>query len=461
MDFTKVIDEYKNKDALRLHMPGHKGRSVNRQPDEFIKADITELSFSDNLNNPRGIIKQMKEELKKIYNTEESFILVNGSTSGILVAMNSILNENDTVLMGRNSHISAYHALLLCGAQPIFVYPNENGYISEDDYIEQIEKNNNIKCILLTYPDYFGRCLDIKKLCAKCRKKDIKIIVDEAHGAHLYFSDLFPISAVKCDVDIVVESLHKTLPCPTQTAILHIVSKNVDNERIKSYIKVFQSTSPSYPLISGAWEGIKFARDNAKDILENYKLWYNKLKDNFNDIPDFSLYGSYCIKNHLIFDYDPFKLWIKTKRNGYEISKLLEKKYNTFLEMDKEDGILAYMGIGSKKEDLTHLLSILKDIVNTPEYNAIPLSKETKHTIFSNIPKAMNIKEAFNRQRSKIDIKNNISGKVSGDFIIPYPPGYPLIIPGEIITEDVTKYIRRINDTQQILGVNDSKIFII
>ena len=245
------LKKYSESDFYPYHMPGHKRNSVGRLSDDITKIDITEIDGFDNLHMPEGIFREMQERASSIYGADESFFLVNGSTGGILSAISAALDEGDRILMARGSHKSAYHAAYLRKLSISYLY---SPIIKEFDICdsitaEQVEEalsaDPDIKAVFIVSPTYEGRIADIEKIAEVVHKRGIILIVDEAHGAHLGMSDGFAPNSCQAGADIVIHSVHKTLPALTQSALLHVNGKLADRERIKRFLRIYQTSSPS------------------------------------------------------------------------------------------------------------------------------------------------------------------------------------------------------------------------
>lgn len=449
------IETYKNSNPVRLHMPGHNGKGK----ESYYGDDVTELSFSDNLLHPENVLLNLEEDIKNIYDSKHSFILINGSSSGIIASILYSLRENDKILLPRNSHISNYYGVYLSKGNPIYIYPKDiNVGLKEEEYIKVLNENKDIKAVVITYPSYYGYIVDIKSLCNKIRSinEDIIIIVDEAHGGHLTFADdNYPISALKADNDIVITSTHKTIGALTQTSLMHINSDKINKDKLFLYLKMMMSTSPSYILLTSVEEAIYNAKEHGKELLEAIRKLYLYSKTEIEKNTSFS-YEEFGLKNH---DYT--KICINTKNsniNGYDLYKELETKYNIYTEFANETYVLAYLGLGTNKSDILSLIYALKEIdLNIKKRKKI----KVENYLYEKIPKnKYPIYKALNKNSKKVLIKDSLMG-ISYNFIIPYPPGFPVLVPGEVIDEDMVNYLLEIYEKQDILGIDKGYIEII
>ena len=249
--FDKLF-EIEDKNYTRFHMPGHKGRISKLFPENFLDFDTTEIFETDNLYNPKGVILKLLNDLKRIYNTKKSFISLNGSTGSIISSIYALCKEKDEILIQRNSHLSVYNATIIRRLKTNYIYPeiSDNSYEIDERELENILMlNKNIKLAVFTSPDYYGRVLNIEKIVEICHKFKVKVLIDEAHGSHFKFLNSDIKSALEYGADIVINSLHKTLPALNQTSLIHVNSKEIDLESFERSIKLFQSTSPYGVLI--------------------------------------------------------------------------------------------------------------------------------------------------------------------------------------------------------------------
>lgn len=431
-----------NKDKLYpFHMPGHK----RQLPDIVTKSkeyewlssiyqmDITEINGFDNLAKPEGILKDIEDRIASLYGVQKSFIGVNGSTGCMLAALHSVIKPKDTVILARNCHKSVYHGLDLLGTDNIYLYPqvdesyNIPGQIDPfalSDLLSKLPANKAPSALIITSPTYEGIVLDIKALADICHNNNMALIVDEAHGAHLNFGDksYFPDSAIKFGADLVIQSLHKTMPAMTQTALLHICSNRVSEREVKKYINYFQTSSPSYILMCSIAlcmdivekYGDKLFADYSDNLRTFYK-WADSLR---------SLHIRPAMKNT-----DPGKILISTRglgASGQAIYDTLRIKYKLQPEMHGFDYVLMMTSIFDTNEGFNRLMDALREI-------------DDKLTCRMYMPEEISFSASDNDK--ELEFARSLADKVSEEFITPYPPGIPLVVPGEIVTLDVVDKI--------------------
>ena len=455
----KALQRITNRgDYTRFHMPGHKGRSKD---DLFsYEYDFTEIPGTDNLNSPEGPIKEAMGEIANIYGVKKSFILVNGSTVGILASILSICNKGDSFLIPRNSHKSVYSALMLKEINPVYLYNDDANESYPMVNAEQVEKafikHPHLKGVIITSPTYHGICLDVKSISKVTNTYNKVLIVDEAHGAHLKFNEKFPTSSVDLGADIVVQSTHKTLNSLNQGALLHVCSSRISTNVIKNYINILQTTSPSYPIMMSIENSVLDARDRGRERLNQLLYYYNRIEKELNNTP-FYLKGSELLSSGQVFDYDKLKIWIESPQvSGVYLSHILRKKYSIQMEMWDYNGVLAMMGMGTEEGDVERLVYALKDCAHLIEEYYVKKKNIYSYPITK---KCINPWEAINRNKEEVLLMESV-GRICAEFIIPYPPGIPVLVPGEKIDKNTLLFLRNWEDSD-IMGLNEKKIQVI
>ncbi|MEQ2130191.1 aminotransferase class I/II-fold pyridoxal phosphate-dependent enzyme [Caldanaerobacter subterraneus KAk] len=458
-----ALMEYVKKETVPFHMPGHKqGRVL---PKEYIenlaKIDLTEVPGLDNLHNPDGPILEAQELAAKAFGSKQAFFLVNGSTAGIYAAMYAVLNPTDKVLVMRNSHKSVYNGVVLTQSIPVYLLPEidyENGIamgIDVEKLEEVLQKERDVKAVVVTYPNYYGFCSDIEKIVDIVHKYGKILIVDEAHGAHFPFSNNLPKSSIKAGADIVVQSLHKTLTSFTQTSILHLNSDRVDVDRLKYSLSLFQSTSPSYILMSSIDMAREYMEKEGKKRLEEIIQLSLYARREIGKIEEMKCLGEDVVGRYGIVDFDVTKLTISVKNlgiEGPEAEDFLRRECNIQVEMSDVYNILAMVTVGDDEKRVKMLLEGLKK-----------LSKNRKRVkfgdriLFPSLPEMeLTPSEAVRKKKVRVPFEK-AEGAISADFVTPYPPGVPLICPGERIEKDMVKYIEVLyNKGIKVLGIQDN-----
>lgn len=407
-------DDLKKLNNYPFHMPGHKRNSKFNIIGSEI--DITEISGFDNLHCPAASILEIENKLSSIYNSEKSFMLINGSTVGILASILAVTKRNDTVIIARNCHQSVYNACFLNELNVVYLEPEYdeiNGFyknISQAEIDKAIENNKNAAAIIITSPTYEGYVSEIHS--------PVPLIIDAAHGAHFGFSD-FPKYP---KADIIISSLHKTLPALTQTAVANVYNKEYILE-IKKYLDILQTSSPSYVLMNSV--------SKCAEIIEERACLFDELNKNLNVFYNIKLNNLQLIKTD-----DKSKIIIstaKTNINGNQLAELLRNNYSIECEMHSINYIILMSSIADNKAAFLQLKKALTEIDRT----LLPCSvKKIKKPLLPE--KKYNQYEIENTEKTEF-IKS--SGKICGESIFSYPPDIPILCTGEIITEEIIEYI--------------------
>lgn len=441
------IKEYSDSGVYPFHMPGHKRNFTNS--DLPYKLDLTEIHGFDNLHNPQGSIKSLEEKAARLFNANKAFVLINGATGGILSAIRTLTNFGDKVIVARNCHKSVYHAIELCGLQPEYFMPDRVvtsevldifGAVNPFSLDTMLDENPDTKLVIITSPTYEGVVSDVEQIAFICHKHGARLLVDEAHGAHFPFSEEFPESAIECGADASVVSLHKTLPSLTQTALLLINDSSLE-AKLKENLAVFESSSPSYVLMSSVECCLDFLENSAKAFDEYVENLYSfsekikglkKLKVLFRDEDE-------EIGN--LYDYDLGKLVISTaytNLSGVQLAEILRSEYKIEVEMAAASYIIAMSSVCDTREGFDGLADALLQIDSQCEKSCfINLSK-----LFASLPERSFYPIERFKFRSRLTSMKNAEGLVSLEYITAYPPGIPLIVPGEIISKEIIMTVK-------------------
>ena len=472
--------KYHDEKNLLLSMPGNKC-GVGFLSDEIGKKfvnrlgflDITEVDPLDNLHCPEGVIKEAQELLAKTYKAKKAYFLVNGSSSGNLAAIFSAFDEGDEVLVERNCHKSIYNGLILRKLKVKYIEPiidDENGVFlppDKENIYKALRACLNPKGIILTYPNYFGITYDIKDIIIDLKLRGLKVIVDCAHGAHFGINERLPNSVASLG-DYVVLSAHKTLPALTQGSYLLV---NEENNELEFYLKVFMTTSPSY-LIMASLDYARYYlvnygnRDYERliDVAESWKEKINKLKkvrilckDDLNEQYKGKIITETKIKSNEEYDID-LSRYILILPKGYSGHKLLDYLRNQKIqaEMSFSRGVVLILSPFNNEEDF----KLIYEAILNLEMSSISGQIESKY--FSDIPeKKLEPYEVFKLKGEWCEVEN-CEGRTAKESIIPYPPGIPLVCPGEIISRKAVSIIKDyIINEKSILGVKENKIQVI
>ncbi len=428
---SEKINEVKNK--ISFGMPGHKGKDFF---DLDIKRDLTEIYGTDNLLNPSWVIDDLHKEISKVFGSRESFMTTNGSTGALHIAIAMATRPGDKVLIQRNTHKSIYNGLLLNDLDPVYlntIYDKDRAMyfgIDLDELREKIEKNKITACVLVS-PNYFGGILKLKEIIEILHEKDIPVIVDEAHGAHLYFSDLKKYSALDAGADLVINSTHKMIPSLTQAALIHRGTDRFSHEDLLKYINIYNTTSPSYLVMLSIEAGLAYMDREGRSELKKRTEEIKNLKDAINYDLDLS--------HQSIIANDPMKFLFRIAgMTGEEVVEdfILNKEIR--LEMGDLYYALGIVSPINTSEDLETLRDAILSYGDGPYKKIIPQD-------FPLPEKRLLPKEAFLSEGERISYKD-AKGRISKGIIGAYPPGVPLVAFGEVITEEIIETIDKFLD---------------
>lgn len=464
-ELYKKLKSLAESDLYPFHMPGHKRNEDAAPFGKIFNVDITEIDDFDNLHDAEGIILDAQHRANDLYKADETFFLVNGSTSGVLAAVSAVCNENDTLLTARNCHKSLYHAAYLNKIRLNYFYPEYlteygiYGAVSLDVIKSSVTEDT--KAVFITSPTYEGIVSDIRSIAEYLHSKGIPLIVDEAHGAHFGMHKDLPAGAIEMGADIVIHSVHKTLAAMTQTALIHVQGDLVDRDRLRRYLRIYQSSSPSYVLMASIDNAIDEISTNGNNIFGKL-LEYNKMiLDKTSDCRYIKI-----LDNKIIDDPGKIVISVKgTNMSGMELYDELRLKYHLQLEMAGDTFGLAIITGYDSKEGIMRLIEAVINIDNRLE--AVTDTDNKSSDIEKNIStvpqKAIEFYKAWDMNSKIIEI-NEAEGKIAAEFINLYPPGIPLIVPGEVINkrliDNINGYYKKGMNLQGIIEFNSSQIAI-
>lgn len=431
-------------------MPGHKlGKGI---PKEFLSdlasLDVTEIPGTDNLHFPEGVLKEAQELAAHAFCADRTFFLVNGSTCGIHGMIMSICDPGGKLIIGRDCHKSVIHGMMLAGVEPVYVRPGIDKTfgiptaVSVEKLEEAIKENPDAKGVLLTSPNYYGVCIDSKKIAEIVHSRGMILAIDEAHGAHLVFSEKLPECAMEAGADICVQSAHKTLPAFTQGAYLHVKSHRIDMERVASSLNVLQTTSPSYIIMAFLDIARAIMERTGKNLLEELLFHLDGFKESMRALERVRILSDGAVKKDISLDRTRLVIHVKDMgKTGFEIEKILRNHYHIQIEMADFYNIVCIATVADRKEDFEKLGTALKEISYEFKDNR-PLTDIYYREL--DIPcKKIELKHMMYSKKVKVKLKD-ATGKISGSMLTPYPPGIPLVCPGEVLQDDFIEYIYHI-----------------
>mgnify|MGYP000894614216 FL=1 len=435
------LKNYSKSGIYPFHMPGHKRTDITEEGIIPYNIDITEIHDFDNLHSQNGVIDEIQKKAAKLYNAKNAFILINGSTGGILSAIRSMTNQGDKILMARNCHKSVYNSAELFNLNVDYIFPDTDSRyniltsVSPCDIEDKLTKHNDeIRLVIITSPTYEGVVSDIKSISEICHKHGAKLLVDEAHGAHFPFSDSFPDEALNCGADAAVLSLHKTLPSLTQTALL-ITNDSELSKILAENLAVFETSSPSYILMSSIEKCLDFC-ENSKDKFKEYCCNLKTVREKLKNLKYLKIYD----KSDTDFDYDIGKIVISTVNaniSGTKLAEILRNNYQIETEMAYSDYVIAMTSVCDTEKAFNMLsgalISIDSELSKGADTERVPLKN-----LYTG--KNFNACELYKFNKETISFQNS-EFRTSAEYIWAYPPGIPLIVPGEIISKELINYI--------------------
>ena len=457
MNLYQYLKEY-SKEIYPMHMPGHKRNFSIVGETPLKEIDVTEVDGTDDLHDPEGIILKSMEKTAELYGSYFCRYVVNGSTCGILSAIYAFTERGDRVLVARNCHKSVYNAINICGLLPVYVTPEYddefsiNGSISPALVEKALNEYPDIKLCVLTSPTYEGVVSNISAISKILHEKNIPLAVDEAHGAHLGFSEYFPKGAIKSGADCVIHSTHKTLPCLTQTAAVHICKSLWEGEELQEACRkltealgIFETSSPSYVLMSSIDQCMNYLSENSAKAFESYKNMLEDFSEKAKDLKYIKILckGNDKKENHKSFyDFDSGKLVISLKNTslgGAEFEKILREKYKIQTEMTSLNYCVAMTSFCDSEKGFERLFNALSHI--DQEYGAENIFINENTMGGKIIEPPVSIYEARKCQKEYVSLEE-AEGKICGEYVFAYPPGIPIFAPGELISKELTEEIK-------------------
>lgn len=470
----KKLEAYSKTDFYPFHMPGHKRNIESTDGRLPFEQDITEIDGFDNLHHAEEILLDAQKTVAEVYGTMESFYSVNGSTAGLLSAVSAAVKKGGKMLVARNCHKAVYHAMYLRDIHPIYLYPpmhpkwGINGGILPEDVEKGLEENPDVQAVLITSPTYDGVVSDVEKIAEIAHKYGVPLIVDEAHGAHFAFSDYFPVSAAELGADVVIQSFHKTLPSMTQTAVLHRCSDRISRELLTRFLGIYQTSSPSYVLMASMDACMEKLKKDGKEMFRNYTEMLEKARVRLAECKNLQLIPETISGEYGIFDYDRSKILIstcETSVSGNTLSEVLRDDYHLEMEMAAENYITALTAVGDTEEGFQRLCEAVLEIDRRiGEKSSGEINQDTVHRATSMLctgnaenrtetkmrpvqlciplEQKLFLSEAMDTPSEPVVLEDS-EDCISAEFAYFYPPGIPVIVPGERITAELLINIRK------------------
>ncbi|MFW5889199.1 MAG: aminotransferase class I/II-fold pyridoxal phosphate-dependent enzyme, partial [Bacillota bacterium] len=451
--FFSKLKAYGESNVAPFDVPGHKLGKIENDLIKYIGKKTYLLDSNspiglDHLNKPTGVIFEAEKLMAEACKADKAYFLTNGTTTGILAMIMSVCKANDKIILPRNVHKSVINGLILSGAIPVFIQPNIDHLlgIANDVSFNSVKKvikaNPDAKALFLINPTYFGVVSDLKQITEYAHKFNITVMTDEAHGTQFYFSKKLPLSAMEAGVDISASSMHKTAGSFTQSSIILTQGERINHQRLRATLNMLQSTSPSSLLMASIDVARKTMYFKGEAKINKLLELANETKKELKSIPGIKVIDSEYMLKKNSFGFDDTKIVVKVSElglSGFEVYKLMKSKYNIQLELAESHIVLAVLTIGTKKSDLNRLIQAFKKLAK--EYYKIK-DKLPKIEFDYEFPEAYaRPRDAYHAPKLIVDLEDAIN-EISGESIMIYPPGIPIVIPGEIISENVIKDIK-------------------
>lgn len=445
----EAMEEHRSNRVVRFDVPGHKGGRGNRELASFlgeacVKMDVNSMKNLDNLCHPVSVIKEAQELAAEAVGAKNAFFIVGGATSANQAMIMTACKAGEKLIMPRNVHRSAINALVLNGAIPVYVDPDENKELgiplgmSYEAVEKAVLENPDAKAILVNNPTYYGVCADIKKLTELAHSHGMMLLADEAHGTHFYFGEDLPVSAMAAGADMASVSIHKTGGSLTQSALL-LCGENVNSDRVRQIINLTQTTSASYLLMVSLDLARRNLALNGRDMFRKTVQFTEYAREEINCIGGYYAYGEECCNGSSFYAFDKTKLSIHTRNTGLagiEVYDLLRDEYGIQIEFGDIGNILAIVTAGDRALEIERLISALSEIKRI--YGGDATGLLSSEYIAPDV--ALPPQTAFYADQKVVPLRESV-GAVCCEFVMCYPPGIPILAPGERITKDIIDYI--------------------
>ena len=463
----EALLSFKKKRVVPFDVPGHKrGRGnpelVELLGEKCVGLDVNSMKPLDNLGHPVSVIREAEELTADAFSASHAFMMVNGTTSAVQTMILAVCKSGDKIILPRNIHKSVINALVLCGGIPVYVDVEVNHQIgialgiTVDAMKKAMEENPDAVAVFLNNPTYYGICSNLEELTKLAHKKGMKVLVDEAHGTHLYFSNELPMSAMEAGADLAAVSMHKSGGSLTQSSIL-LCGESMDAEYVRQIINLTQTTSASYLLISSLDISRRNLALRGKESFEKVARMAEYARSEINAIGGYYAYGKELINGDSVYNYDVTKLSIYTRGiglTGIEVYDILRDEYDIQIEFGDIGNILAYISIGDRIQDIERLVGALEDIKRV-------YGKEDANQFcgdFIQPEVVLSPQKAFYSAKEQVPIEET-NGRICGELVMCYPPGIPILTPGEKITEEIIEYIKFAKEKGcSLQGTLDSKV---
>lgn len=472
-----AIGEFIHTKPAYFRIPGHRlqkgisSRWTDKVGEEIFAYDVTETPYTDDLHQAEGAIREAQQLLGELYHTDCSFFLVNGSTCGNEAMILAVALEGQEIMIARNAHKSAMMGLIMSGARPVYVSPKVlgewgiQGGITPEDVECCFKEHPGCRALFMVSPSYYGITSDLKAIAQVCHEHGAMLLVDEAHGGHVYFHEALPQGAIEQGADMCVQSMHKVTGALTQSSVLHVHSSLVDMDRVTSALHIVQSTSPNYLLMTSLDCARYELAMHGREMMQQALALASYAREQINGIAGFACMGNEVAGQAGIAGLDTTRLVITAKKlglTGFDLEECLFQKYTVNMELADYENVLAIVTYANTREEIDRLISACRSISQKLLSDTCVINRNWKETHNQEIPcqpqQVMTPRQAYFAQTQRIPWEQAV-GRIAGEMVAPYPPGIPILYAGERITQEVWEYLERFRqDSRHMHGIEDGQI---
>ncbi|WP_026174162.1 aminotransferase class I/II-fold pyridoxal phosphate-dependent enzyme [Effusibacillus pohliae] len=453
--FTTLV-EHAQKNPIQFHIPGHKkGAGMAKEFRDFIgenalSIDLINIAPLDDLHNPKGMIREAQELAAKAFGADYTFFSVQGTSGAIMTMVMSVVGPGDKLLVPRNVHKSVSAAIILAGAEPVFMHPELDQNlgiahgVSYDTVRRTLDQHPDAKGVLLINPTYFGVACDLKSIVDLAHERGVPVIVDEAHGVHIHFHEKLPLSAMQAGADMAATSVHKLGGSMTQSSVLNVKEGLVNPDHVHAIMSMLTTTSTSYLLLASLDVARKHLAIHGRELIDQAIELAEYARAEINRIEGLYCFGREILHNSSVYDMDPLKLTISVKKlglTGYDVEQMLREEFNIEVELSDLYNILCVVTLGDTRDNIDALLHALRRIAERHMYRT---GKQVIQVHLPEMPKlAMSPRQAFYSLTEVVRLDEAV-GRTFAELVMAYPPGIPILLPGEIVTRENVNYIREL-----------------
>ena len=463
----EALAEYRSSRVVPFDVPGHKqGRGTPELTKflgkECLSVDVNSMKPLDNLSHPTSVIKEAEELAADAFGADAAFLIVGGTTAAVQAMVMSVCKAGDSMIIPRNVHKSAINAMILCGITPVYVDPGIHPELGISlgmraaDVEAAIKAHPEAKAVFVNNPTYYGICTDLRRITEAAHAAGMAVLADEAHGTHFYFGENMPVSAMAAGADLASVSMHKSGGSLTQSSFL-LCGPSMNAEHVRQIINLTQTTSGSYLLMVSLDISRKNLALHGKEIFRKVVDLTTYAREEINQIGDYYAYGSELINGDTVYDFDTTKLAVNTLDvglAGIEVYDILRDYYDIQTEFGDLGNLLAYVSVGDRERDLERLVSALADIRRRYKRDKATLMRQE----YISPQVVAGPQEAFYADKKAMPLDESV-GRICAEFVMCYPPGIPILAPGERITRDILDYIRYAKEKNcMLLGTEDPEV---